>query len=93
MKRLVCMALALLVMSCLLVPVNASDKGSIEIQVKYNGTNITGGDLIAVRVGYVDANKNVFRKFITNAEITDLGKSATVTPYRKAVLRPRCRCP
>lgn len=79
MKRLVSMALALLVMASLLVPVNAADKGSIEILVKYNGTNITGGDLIAVRVGYVDPEKNIFRKFITNSEITDLGKSATVT--------------
>ena len=79
MKRFVCLALAFLVMFGLFVPVNAADNGSVEVLVKYETTNVTGGDLIAVRVGYVDTDKNIFRTFITNSEITNIGNAATVT--------------
>lgn len=81
MKRFVCMALALFLICSLLVPAKAAvnDKGSIEVKVKYEATNVTGGDLIAVRVGYVDSDKNIFRKVTTHAEITGIGESSTVT--------------
>lgn len=81
MKKILCTLLVFLTLCALCIPVNAADtdKGSIEIIVKYETTKITGGDLIAVKVGDVDHEKNVFRKVVTKAEITGIGESATVT--------------
>lgn len=81
MKRFVNLALALLLLCCLAVPAGAvaAQKGSIEVSVWYEDVNITGGDLIAVRVGYVDDEHNTFRKFVADSEITGIGESKTVT--------------
>lgn len=56
-----------------------SETGSIEITVKYGDAGVTGGDLMAVRVGYADLEQNCFRKFITDEEITGIGEASTVT--------------
>ena len=81
MKKFLCYVLTVLTICALCVPAYAAttDKGSIEIKVEYEGTKITGGDLIAVRVGDVDHEKNVFRKVVTRTEITGIGEAATVT--------------
>jgi len=80
-RRFLCAAFLLVLMCSLLLPANAADtqNGSVEISVRYQDTAVTGGDLIAVRVGYVDSEENVFRRFITNAEITGIGEAGTVT--------------
>ena len=81
MKRFVCLVFAMLLIGALLVPAAAAstDKGTIEIKVRYAGKDITGGDLIAVRVGYADTEKNVFRRVIIDTEITGIGEATTVT--------------
>lgn len=81
MKRFVCMALALLLCCGLVFQTNAAEteKGSIEIKVEYKDTKITGGDLIAVRVGYVDSESSLFRRVTNHAEIKNIGESTAVT--------------
>lgn len=81
MRRFVCLVITIMLIGCLQVSANAMDtpKGSIEISVWYEDVNISGGDLIAVRVGYVDNDNGTFRKFITNSEITGFGEPNTVT--------------
>ena len=81
MKRFVCMALALFLFCSLALSVRAADTnvGSIEVKVEYKDKKITGGSLIAVRVGYVDEAKLVFRKVTNHDEIKNIGESAAVT--------------
>lgn len=81
MKKFVSMVLVLFLMCCLALQVNAAEteKGSIEIKVEYNGTKISGGELIAVRVGDLDSNNLVFRRVTNRAEIKNIGESSAVT--------------
>ena len=81
MKKFVSMVLVLFLMCCLSLQANAAEteKGSIEIQVEYNGTKISGGQLIAVRVGDLDSQKRIFRRVTNRAEIKNIGESAAVT--------------
>ena len=81
MKRFVSLVLMLCLIMGIAVPANAaqSGPGSIAIQVRFDGEPITGGDLVAVRVGYVDSMAKVFRKFVTNDEIANVGSADTVT--------------
>ena len=77
--------LALLLLVCLPLSAAAATKGdgSIEVQVVYNGTKITGGELIAVRVGYLDEENAMFRQVTDHAEIKDIGKQSAVTAMLK----------
>lgn len=81
MKQFVCMAIALFLLLGLAVPASAADAdvGSLELKVEYRDKKITGGDLIAVRVGYVDPENQVFRKVTSHDEIKDIGTAAAVT--------------
>lgn len=81
MRRLLSMVLLILLCSTLAMPAKATDGdvGSIEIRVEYENEKITGGDLIAVRVGYIDYEKQIFRKVTNHEEIKDIGKSSAVT--------------
>lgn len=81
MKRFVCMALALILLCSLALSARAADTnvGSIEVKVEYKDKKITGGSLIAVRVGYVDEAKMVFRKVTNHDEIKNIGDSNAVT--------------
>lgn len=82
MRKFVSLALAMLIIMCSLgMPAKAvdSDVGSIRIRVEYKNEKITGGELIAVRVGYVDADRQVFRKVTNHDEIKNIGRSDAVT--------------
>lgn len=81
MKKFVSMALAFFLICSLALPAAAadSDVGSIEIKVEYKNKKITGGELIAVRVGYIDDADKVFRKVTNHAVIENIGKSSAVT--------------
>lgn len=75
------MVLVLFLMCCLALQTNAAEteKGSIEIKVEYNGTKLSGGQLIAVRVGDLDSQKLIFRRVTNRAEIKNIGESTAVT--------------
>ena len=81
MRKFVTMALLLCLLLSFTIQVHATENetGSIEIQVKYGTTPVNGGDLIAVRVGYVDADALIFRNMITDEAIRNLGTVDTVT--------------
>lgn len=81
MKKIICMVLALFLICSLALSAKAADAdvGSIEIKVAYKDEKITGGSLIAVRVGYADEEKLVFRKVTNHDEIKNIGESAAVT--------------
>ena len=81
MKRFVYPALVLCLMLALALPAMAvqAETGSMEIQVQYQQTRITGGDLIAVRVGYADRENGVFRRVNTHGIITGIGQQTAVT--------------
>lgn len=75
MKRLFSLLLAILVLFCQPLAVFAHDyvqldkaDCSIEMLVRYEGENITGGTLTAIKVGYVaeDDGNYYFRKEFTN---------------------------
>lgn len=81
MKRFVCMAFALLLLCSLTLTVTADDLdiGSIQVRVEHQGKKITGGDLIAVRVGYIDNDRLIFRRVTDHEEIKNIGDSSAVT--------------
>ena len=81
MKKLVSLAMMLCLLLSLALPAwaDGTEKGSIEIKVEYKGTKISGGQLIAVRVGYLDEEKAIFRRVTTRSEIKNIGDSAAVT--------------
>lgn len=80
MKKLVSIVLLLCLLCSFGIHANAAEgrNGSIEVVVKYEDTKVTGGELVAVRVGYVDDERNVFRNFITDSEITGIGEAGAV---------------
>lgn len=81
MKRFVCMVFALILVCSLTLTAKAADAdiGSIQIKVEHNNKKITGGDLIAVRVGYTDNDKLIFRRVTDHEEIKNIGESSAVT--------------
>ena len=85
MKRLFSLLLAIIVLFCQPLMVFAHDyvqpdksDCSIEMLVRYEGENITGGTLTAVRVGYVqeDDGNYDFRQEITNELLEDITSSS-----------------
>lgn len=80
MKQFVSVILALCIVLSAALCVDAAEigPGSITVTVQYEATGVTGGDLTAVRVGYVDSLAKVFRKFVTHDEITNVGSADTV---------------
>ena len=85
MKRLFSLLLAIIVLFCQPLAVFAHDyvqldktDCSIEMLVRYEGENITGGTLTAVRVGYVqeDDGNYYFRQEITNELLEDITSSS-----------------
>lgn len=80
MKRILCLLLSILVMSSLIPAAFAAEPDcAIEVIVQYNGTNITGGKLKAVRVGYLDEEDRIFRQLTDHKEIKDIGTQKAVT--------------
>ena len=91
MKRILAFLIALSVLSALSltafahdVPVDISDC-SIEVIVRYDGKNITGGTLTAIKVGYVDENDGnfFFRQELTDVRLEDLGTSGAPAVQEK----------
>ena len=91
MKKVVSLALILFLICTLTLPAEAADMdvGSIRMKVEYNGQKITGGTLTAVRVGYLDEVKLVFRKVTNHDEIENIGQSAAVTQMQNFYLSNR----
>ena len=56
MKRFLNLAMALCLLCVLVTNTNAAETqvGTINIVVKYQNANIDGGDLVAVKVGYLE---------------------------------------
>jgi len=80
MKRIICLLLSAIVIFSLIPGVSAAENGcSIEVLVKYNGSNINGGKLKAVRVGYVDETDRVFRRLTDHKEIENIGTQKAVS--------------
>ena len=81
MKRFVCIALLLCILCSMAVTAGAEEleTGTIEVRVQYQGENVTGGDLIAVRVGYLDVQHAVFRRVTNGNVITGIGSADAVT--------------
>jgi len=80
-KKFVCMALLLVLICTVALSANAAvaENGSIEIKVEYGDEKITGGELIAAKVGYADAENAVFRQVTNHAVIENIGQSTAVT--------------
>lgn len=85
MKRLFSLLLAILVLFCQPLAVFAHDyvqldktDCSIEMLVRYEGEDITGGTLTAIKVGYVaeDDGNYYFRQEITNELLEDISSSS-----------------
>lgn len=81
MKRCAYIALVILLCCSFMFRVNAAEieLGSIEIKVEYRDTKVTGGNLVAVKVGYLDDDNRVFRKVTNHDEIKKIGQSTVVT--------------
>ena len=91
MKKVVSLALILFLICTLTLPAEAADMdvGSIRMKVEYNEQKITGGTLTAVRVGYLDEVKLVYRKVTNHDEIENIGQSAAVTQMQNFYLSNR----
>ena len=83
MKRILSLFLSLFLLCSLALPAHAMKDGSIEVKVRYNGENITGGQLIAVRLAYVDWDDYTFKRLTDDKIITDIGKSSAVSAMVK----------
>ena len=83
MKRILPLILCVLMLCSLAVSAHATQDGSIEVKVRYNGQDINGGELIAVRVGYADAEAGAFKRLTDDKVISDIGKSSAVTAMEK----------
>lgn len=81
MKRCLYVVLAILLCWSFMFQVSATEmeKGSIEIKVEYRDTKVTGGNLVAVKVGYLDSDNRMFRQVTNHDEIKNIGQSAAVT--------------
>lgn len=66
------------------VPVDTSDC-SIEVIVRYDGKNVNGGTLTAIRIGYVDENDGnyFFRQELTDIRLEDIGTSGAPAVQEK----------
>lgn len=83
MKKIISLFLAVFLICSLAVSVQASEIGSIEVKVQYNGEKITGGQLIAVRIAYVDREDMSFKQVTDDKIVQDIGKSSAVTAMVK----------
>lgn len=83
MKKIFSLLLALALLCCLPLTVYAHDVPqerndcSIEVVVRYNGENISGGTLTAVKVGYVDEEDGnyFFSQEMTGVRLDDVTSS------------------
>ena len=66
------------------VPMDTSDC-SIEVIVRYDGKNVNGGTLTAIRIGYVDENDGnyFFRQELTDIRLEDIGTSGAADVQAK----------
>ena len=85
MKRILYFLLIAALLCSLSMQTFAATNGecSVEVIVEYQGTKITGGELIAIRVGYPDFETGSFRQMTDSAEIKDIGKPEAVTQMLK----------
>ena len=84
MKKLISLFLCIYILCSLAIFCCAVEPdGSIEVRVKYNGENITGGQLIAVRVGYMDRDTLSFKRLTDDKIIENIGKSTAVSAMEK----------
>lgn len=78
MKRILSLVVAICLMCAMATGANAAQTGSIDVTVKYQDNNVNGGNLIAVKVGYLDASSGVFRKVTNHAQIHNIDTPAAV---------------
>lgn len=80
-NRIFSLLMTFVLFICLAIPASAAARGdcSIEVKVEYRGSKITGGELIAVRVGYMDWEDVCFRKITDHTKIENIGESKTVS--------------
>ena len=83
MKKLISLFLAVFTVCSFAFSVRALEDGSIEVKVQYNGEKISGGQLIAVRIAYVDWDDMTFKQLTDDKVIPDIGKSSAVTAMVK----------
>lgn len=84
MKKLMSLFLCLFILCSFVVSAHAVEPdGSIEVKVKYNGKNITGGQLIAVRVGYMDRDTLAFKRLTDDKIIDNIEKASAVSDMLK----------
>lgn len=91
MKRILAFLIALSVLFALSLTAFAHDVPkdiidcSIEVIVRYDEKNITGGTLTAIKVGYVDENDGnfFFRQELTDVRLEDLGTSGAPAVQEK----------
>lgn len=85
MKRILFFLLVIVLLCSLPLQTFAATTGdcSMEVIMEYQGKKITGGELIAVRVGYPDFDTGSFRQMTDSAEIENIGKPGAVNEMLK----------
>lgn len=86
MKKIMSVFLLVVILMTLSLSVQAAEMGSIQVNIKYNGQNITGGKLIAVRVGYPDWSEGVFKTVTDHETIEDFTKPLAATEIEELYL-------
>ena len=83
MKRILPLILCVLMLCSFAISAQAAQDGSIEVKIKYNGQNVNGGELIAVRVGYMDLEAGAFKRLTDDRVIENIGQPSAVTAMQK----------
>ena len=83
MKRILPLILCVFMLCSFAFSAHAAQDGSSEVKVRYNGQDVNGGELIAVRVGYADEEAGAFKRLTDDEVIPNIGKSSAVSAMEK----------